>query len=144
MTDPFVPHDFVVPERLEGPGFRLEPLGPEHNERDYEAWMSSVRHIRAIPAFSEGGWPVEMSLEENRSDLIAHARDFEAREGFTYSILDGDDVIGCMYLYPSREAGHDANMKWWVTENRAEMAATVGPVLDEWLTAAWPFENPSH
>jgi hypothetical protein len=27
--------------------FRLEILAPVHNERDYEAWMSSVEHIHA-------------------------------------------------------------------------------------------------
>ena len=143
MTASFVPQAFVVPTTLDGPGFRLEPLGPEHNERDYEAWMSSIDHIRTIPAFSGGDWPVAMTLDQNLSDLVAHASDFENRDGFTYSILDGDDVIGCMYLYPSQDAAHDAHMKWWVTESRSEMTPIVGPVLDAWLVAAWPFENPS-
>ena len=31
---PFVPADFVAPRRLEGQGFVLEPLGPQHNESD--------------------------------------------------------------------------------------------------------------
>ena len=74
---------------------------------------------------------------------MAHASDFENRDGFTYSILDGDDVIGCMYLYPSQDAAHDAHMKWWVTVGRSEMTPIVGPVLDGWLVAVWPFENPS-
>jgi hypothetical protein len=42
MTDTFVPDDFVVPVEFVGPGFRLEPLGPEHNDRDYAAW--TVEH----------------------------------------------------------------------------------------------------
>lgn len=143
MTPPFVPSEFVVPTRLDGPGFRLEPLGPEHNARDYEAWTSSIDHIRAIPAFGGGDWPVEMSLAQNLSDLDAHALDFENREGFTYSIVDGSDVIGCMYLYPSGAPGHDAGMKWWLTEDRATMAPVVGSILTNWLTTEWPFENPS-
>ena len=44
-----------------------------------------------------------MSLEENLADLERHARDFADRTGFTYSVLDGDDVIGCVYVYPSRD-----------------------------------------
>ena len=37
-----------------------------------------------------------MSLEENLGDLERHARDFDERMGFTYTVLDaGDDVVGC-------------------------------------------------
>src|SRR5689334_5976879 len=40
----FVPRDFDVPRWLETPQFVLEPLGPEHNAQDYDAWTSSVDH----------------------------------------------------------------------------------------------------
>ena len=33
------------PEPLSTTWFRLEAWRPEHNERDYEAWMSSIEHI---------------------------------------------------------------------------------------------------
>ena len=110
MPDPFVSGDFAVPEAHVGPGFRLEPLGPEHNEGDHEAWMSSIAHIRSTPGFPDGSWPSEMSLERNLEDLVRHARDFETRRGFTYSILDGDAVIGCVYIYPTDRDGHDADV----------------------------------
>ena len=42
--DPIVPADFEAPTRLVGEGFVLEPLGPQHNERDYAAWTSSFAH----------------------------------------------------------------------------------------------------
>jgi hypothetical protein len=38
----FVPPDFDVPHGLETPGFVVEPLGPAHNELDYDAWTSSM------------------------------------------------------------------------------------------------------
>jgi hypothetical protein len=38
--DEFVPPGFDVPRRLETPEFVLEPLGPEHNAEDYDAWTS--------------------------------------------------------------------------------------------------------
>jgi hypothetical protein len=142
MSDEFVPPEFVVPTVFMGDGFRLEPLGPQHNERDHDAWMSSIDYIRSLPGFGIS-WPVNMSLEQNLSDLVGHARDFGDRSGFTYSILDSDEVIGCMYLYPSREPDHDADMKWWVTESRAEMASTVGPTLRTWIETEWPFRNPA-
>ena len=42
-----VPPDFDVPLGLETSEFILEPLGPEHNESDYNAWTSSTEHIDA-------------------------------------------------------------------------------------------------
>ena len=46
MSDSFVPDDYVVPLTLTGPGFRPEPLGPQHNDADHRAWMS--RWLSAI------------------------------------------------------------------------------------------------
>lgn len=140
----FVPADFEVPVRFEAPGFRLEPLGPEHNERDHEAWMSSIEHIRSTPGFGpDADWPVAMSLEANRGDLVRHARDFENRKGFTYSVLDGDDVIGCVYIYPARSPGSDAHVRSWVRASRAEMDAVVWRAVSPWIRT-WPFENPEY
>lgn len=85
-----------------------------------------------------------MSLRRNREDLVGHAKDFDDRTGFTYSILDGDDVIGCVYIYPSRRSGHDAEVRSWVRENRAEMDAVVWRALSEWVETAWPFSNPHY
>ena len=100
----FVPTDFDPPTSFTAGELRLEPLGPEHNERDYAAWTSSMEHIRRSPGFADGSWPREMSLDENRGDLERHARDFAERRGFTYTVLDAsDDVIGCVYVYPARD-----------------------------------------
>ena len=138
MTDVFVPEDFDPPRSFDGPGFRLEPLGPEHNERDHEAWSTSMDHIHATPG-EWGNWPRPMSLEENMGDLEMHAREFETREAFTYSILDGDEVIGCLYLYPDEWGDTDAYVSSWVRETRADMDAVVWSVVTEWLETDWPF-----
>src|SRR5262249_27787249 len=45
--DEFVPPEFEVPRGIETSAFVLEPLGPEHNDRDYDAWTSSLEHIAA-------------------------------------------------------------------------------------------------
>ncbi len=135
----FVPTNFAAPLTFDGPRFRLEPLGAVHNERDYEAWTSSIDHIRATPGFDDWDWPHPMSLEENLSDLVGHASDFDNRTGFTYSILDGDDVIGCVYIYPSPE--HDASVRSWVRESRAEMDTMVWETLSAWLATDWPFTD---
>jgi hypothetical protein len=92
---PFVPDDFAVPRELVAGEFRLEPLGPQHNAGDYEAWTSSMEHIRATPGFAGWGWPKPMTPDDNLGDLRRHAEDFAARKGFTYTVLaDGDRVVG--------------------------------------------------
>lgn len=138
----FVPAAFSPPEALIGDGYQLEPLGPQHNERDYAAWMSSVTFIRTLPGFVDSTWPTPMSLEENLSDLEGHAKDFVQRTGFTYSILDGEDVIGCCYIYPTKAPGHDAGVRSWVTEERASMDDAVRAGIAAWIDSEWPFVHP--
>lgn len=135
----FVADNFVVPLSFEGPGFRMEPLGTQHNERDHDAWMSSIDHIWGTPDFPDGTWPTAMTLESNLKDLVRHARDFESRSGFTYSILDGDDIIGCLYIYPSKAS--DAAVASWVRESRAEMDVVTWQAISTWIESNWPFSN---
>ena len=141
---PFVPDDFQPPLELTADGFLLEPLGPEHNEDDHEAWSSSIEHIRATPGFPDGRWPREMSLGENRADLERHARDFAARSGFTYTVLDPSDrgVIGCVYIYPDEDG--DAEVASWVRASRADSDAPLRELVSRWLAEAWPFERVSY
>ena len=82
-----------------------------------------------------------MSLERNRYDLVRHARDFKMRRGFTYTILDDQAVIGCVYIYPCDRADCDAEVSSWVTESRAEMDTVVWRALTEWIGEAWPFSH---
>ena len=119
----------------------MEPLGPEHNERDHEAWMSSIEHIRSTPGMEGWTWPTPMSLEDNHKDLVEHAQEFRDRVGFTYSILDGDEVIGCIYIYPSEAEEYDAKVRSWVRASRAEMDRVVWLSLSTWLTTEWPFRH---
>lgn len=143
MSSPFVPDDFEVPLELATERFRLEPLGPEHNERDHEAWMSSIAHIRATPGFADRDWPAPMSSEQNLADLVRHAEDFAARTGFTYSVLDGDEVIGCVYLYPADD-DHDVDVRSWVRATRAGLDVALWRTVSTWLAEAWPFERPAY
>ena len=109
MTE-FVPADFEVPHGLEISEFVLEPLGPERNDQDYDAWTSSVGHIAETPGFIDGSWPRQMTRDENRADRQRHADDFRNRKGFTYTVLDptSRDVIGCVYIYPLPDSDHTA------------------------------------
>jgi RimJ/RimL family protein N-acetyltransferase len=141
----FVPDDFQPPRTLATDDFLLEPLGPEHNEDDHEAWSSSIEHIRATPGFSDR-WPRPMSLDENRADLERHAADFAERSGFTYTVLDPSDraVIGCVYIYPDQDGAHDAVVTSWVRATRADSDGALRELVSRWLAEAWPFERISY
>lgn len=73
-----------------------------------------------------------MTLEENLADLRRHADDFTRRAGFTFTVLDlGDnDVIGCVYLYPS------ASKQWDVRSSPG-----CGPTDRTWMHHS---PSPSH
>ncbi len=139
----FVPDDFAVPLEMVTPRFRLEPLDPRHNADDHAAWSSSIEHIRVTPGFERRTWPPTggMALEANLADLQRHADDFARRAGFTYSVVEpvDGDVIGCVYVYPSRRAGVDAEVRSWVRADRAELDALLHRAVSDWLAAVWPF-----
>ena len=141
MTEPsFVPEGFEPPMTLDGPGFRLEPLTGEHNARDHAAWSSSMEHIHRTPGFEAGNWPHEMTLDQNMADLLRHDGDFQARRGFTYTVLDpDDDVVGCVYIYPLAGDERAADVRSWVTEARADLDAPLYRAVHDWLERDWPF-----
>jgi len=118
-------------------------LGPEHNHADHAAWSASIAHIRATPGFHGHDWPPTdgMPLEENLADLQRHAQDFAERVGFTYTVLapDDDDVLGCVYIYPSRDERHDADVRSWVRADVAELDSELHAAVSGWLADAWPF-----
>ncbi len=144
-SPPFVPESFEPPRGLATEQFVLEPLGPQHNAADHHAWSSSLEHIRATPGFIGRSWPHEMTLAENLRDLEMHARHFEGRAGFTYTVLDpaSRDVIGCVYLYPADEGDdeHDASARSWVRADRAELDEPLWRAVCDWLERDWPFER---
>jgi hypothetical protein len=145
MSDevPFVPDDFAVPRELATGAFRLEPLGPQHNEGDYRAWMSSIDHIRSTPGMEGRSWPrPEMTLADNLKDLQGHASDFANRKGFTYTVLtsDSDEIVGCVYIYP-RKGEPGARILSWVRADRADLDAPLYEAVSEWLRTAWPFTS---
>ena len=144
----FVPDGFAVPEGLSTPVCRLVPLGPEHNVADHGAWSASIEHIRATPGFAGRDWPPAegMTLEDNLADLERHARDFGERTGFTYTVLapGTDDVLGCVYIYPARDEGHDADVRSWVRASVPELDRELHAAVSRWLADAWPFAAVSY
>jgi RimJ/RimL family protein N-acetyltransferase len=140
---PLLPGDFTAPESLDSGGFRLELLGPRHNEADHAAWMSSIEHIHATPGFDRG-WPPSggMTLAENLADLRSHAERSARLDDFAYSVLDAatGEIIGCVYLKPARAAAGEAEVSSWVSAAHAERDAPLTEVVGAWLMDSWPFE----
>lgn len=144
-TQTFIPADFDPPILLVTDRFRLEPLGPQHNEADLAAWMSSVEHIRSTPGYPDGNWPPPegYSPEQNLEDLTRHAADFEARKGFTFTVVDpaGGDVIGCVYLYPPEKEGFDVTVQSWVRASHASLDGPLAEALVDWIAEDWPWDR---
>ena len=144
-ADVFVPVGFDPPTSLATSQFHLEPLGPQHNQADHAAWMSSIEHIRSTPGYPDGNWPPRsgMTLEENLADLRRHAEDFTRGAGFTFTVLDpGDnDVIGCVYLYPSASEEWDVTVQSWVRADRSDLDVPLADAVARWLATDWPWER---
>jgi hypothetical protein len=142
---PFVPVGFEPPTSLETKQFRLEPLGPQHNEADLAAWTSSIEHIRSTVGYPDGRWPplTGMTPEENLRDLVRHADDFARRRGFTFTVLDPSDnsVIGCVYLYPGASVEWDVTVQSWVRADRSELDTPLADAVASWLASNWPWER---
>lgn len=120
-------------------------MGPEHNEKDYLAWTTSIDHIRSTPGFRAelwGGddWPFPMTLESNLQDLLEHAEEFDKGEAFAYTVLDPEsrDVIGCVYVDP--EADGQARCRLWVKAQCAHLDPELESAVREWLDGpSWDF-----
>ncbi len=144
-AEQFVPADFEPPTSLVTDRFRLEPLGPQHNEADLAAWTSSIEHIRATPGYPDGRWPPAsgMTLEENLDDLRRHHDDFTRRAGFTFTVLDpgDDDVIGCVYLYPSASDEWDVTVQSWVRADRSALDQPLADAVARFIASDWPWQR---
>jgi hypothetical protein len=82
-----------------------------------------------------------MTLAENLGDLERHAGDYARRVGFTYSVLDGDEVIGCVYIYPDKTGRTDAEVQSWVRSSHSELDVPVWRAVSTWLEEGWPFRS---
>lgn len=134
--------DFSVPNPPDDSRFRFEPLGPEHNVADLDAWSSSIEHIHATPGFSADGWPERRyTLAENMADLVEHRDHHLRRLDFAWSVLDPVDpvvVIGCVYLRPDPSEVADAEARSWVRADRAALDRELRDHLRPWFATMWP------
>ena len=140
----FVAPDFKVPTDVKMSGYRLVPLGPDLAKHDFDAYMSSIDHLRAT--FSSGNWPNDkITMADATKDVEGEIARFQARKSFTYAVLtpDGKRELGCVYISPSRQPGFDAQVRMWVTKAEFDKGfeTKLRADMKAWVASAWPFKN---
>jgi hypothetical protein len=139
---PFVASTFDVPQEVRTERVWLRPLTIDDAARDYDAVMSSVRHLQR--QFRDT-WPEGLSLQQNLVDLGWHQKRFQRRDAFTYTVLDpeGTRVLGCVYVDPPADGG-DAEVTLWVraSEVAGGLDAHLERAVRDWIARDWPFVEP--
>lgn len=127
---------FQPPPPLAAQDWHLTPLHPDLSEVDYQAWKSCRE--RLVRELDWNGWPgPEFSLEENRLDLAEHYREFEDREAYAYSVLSGEDCVGCLYIEPWSSG---AQLAFWFRDDWLPRETEVIEAVLKWLEG-WPFDE---
>ena len=143
---PFVPAEFVVPSELVTANFTLRMLSVGDVERDFEAVTLSAARVSKV--WPDSGWPAGLTLRQNLIDLGWHEKEFQNRTSFAYTMVapDESEVLGCVYVYPTDKAGHDAEIFLWVRESEVanDLDEALFEVVQRWLASAWPFVNPAY
>ena len=82
----------------------------------------------------------------NLAELGWHETEFRMGRSFAYTMVrpDESEVVGCVYLYPPRDEGHDVDVRWWVTRAAWDegLYDELERALRRWLEREWPFELP--
>ncbi|MFE5143003.1 N-acetyltransferase [Streptomyces fagopyri] len=143
----WLPAGFAHPLRVElSEGHHLRPITGADAAMDRPVVMGSRERLWSL--FGEAwGWPAEtMTYEANRKDLERHEAEIAAHESFNYVLLDGTGTAeyGCVYIDPPEKAGADAEICWWVTDEKAgtDLERELESLVPRWIAEDWPFERP--
>jgi hypothetical protein len=147
----FVPENFKIPEQLETDKFRLRMLTIDDVDKDYEAVMSSVEHLKGTfgPVHivgDIGDWPEnDLTLKQDLIDLGWHQREFQDRSSFTFTVmnLDESQCLGCVYILPSENPNYDVMVILWVRQSEHEnnLDEKLFIAVKNWIKEKWPFRN---
>jgi RimJ/RimL family protein N-acetyltransferase len=146
---PFYPDDAFVPTELRTDKFLLRPLRAADVALDYEAVMATQEPLRQRTG---GRWPRPgFTIEENLTDLEGHEADFQARRGFTYTVMNPNETrcLGCVYVYPLEddrdgETGDNEAVVWfWIRPDRVaeDLDRRVLEAIVPWLRNDFAFDR---
>jgi hypothetical protein len=145
----WLPAQFVHPVHVPLPGgYHLRPIAGADAELDYPAVMGSRQRLWSIYG-QAWGWPPEsMTFEQDRDDLIRHAVEIAAHVSFNYALFDEAEtaLLGCVYIDPPKKVDADAEISWWVVDDRvgSDLQHALDTLVPRWIAEAWPFQRPRH
>lgn len=93
------------------------------------------------------GWPpADLTVEQDREDLIRHVDEMSRHESFNYAIFDplGCTLLGCVYIDPPETAVHDTEVCWWVVDSEVAgpLDRCLAAAIPRWLEDHWPLTRP--
>jgi len=141
---PWLLPPFAIPTGYRTESYVVRPLTIHDAVKDFDAVMATRDTLWA--RFG-AGWhwpPADLTLEANLVDLAWHQKEFDLRTSFAYSVLTPDEarVLGCVYLYPSRVGGFDAEAYYWSRGADHGLAdERLGADFRRWIAASWPFSR---
>jgi hypothetical protein len=155
----FYPDGEAVPIEWRTNDLWLRVLRPDVTDLDYAALMESRARLRR---WSVSSWPADdFTLEANRTDLIGHEQEWEAREAFAYTVLNPEGIRceGCVYMYPlgrwllrsgferqgtgDQFADDTPAVTFWVRDSAlaAGLDQQLLAGLREWFTQEWSYRQ---
>jgi hypothetical protein len=140
-----IPRNFNPPQALETESFRLKILTVDDADKDYDAITTSIDHLKGTFG-PNSPWPEDdLSFEEDLAAIRWHQDEFNKCASFAYTVinLDGDQCLGCVYVYPSDNEKYDAMVVIWV--RKSELANGLDKklffIVRDWMDKEWPFKN---
>ncbi len=109
--------------------FLLRPIRAEDAPADHAALMDSRSAVRV---HTGSDWPPDdFSEEADRLDLERDAQRHDAREAFTFTVVDAATgaVAGCLYLWPAR---HQL-IRYGVAAQDADRLGSGAAAVELWL-----------
>ena len=113
--------------------------------KDYDAVMTSRDDLWR--RFGEvWGWPAsDLTLEQDLIDLAWHQKEFQTKSSFAYTVLNLEEsqVLGCVYVYPSKLQDIDADIWFWIRQSAlaSNLEQQLYCFITRWLTISWPFNT---
>ncbi|MEZ5338212.1 MAG: N-acetyltransferase [bacterium] len=147
----------AIPEGIRTADFLIRPLLAADARLDYAAVMESRDFLRS---WDQSGWPEDgFSLADNRADLERAEQRHNAREAFTFTVMNPEqnECLGCIYIFPRNarwlaEAAVQpgAEMRWeeidavamfWIRQSRLaeQLDRRLLMVLRDWFAREWQF-----
>ena len=145
QNNPFIPADFKIPEMFQNEHFRIRMLSVNDVVKDYDAVMSSIDHLQGVFG-PNSKWPSkDLSFEQDLIDLGWHQKEFQIRSSFAYTVvsLDESEVVGCLYIFPTKKGDYNASITMWVRASEVGngLDSTLFDSVKKWISEEWSFKK---